>query len=230
MKVTCILPAYGRHDATLALIPRLLDPKVAGLPLSDYELVVVCNAEPALAERIKREMPDARVIMSARNIGYWRALKVGTQKANGYLVVNLANDLLPGYHWLRKCLSAFEGTFRDGVGLVGLNDGVRTDQSAHFMIAKALLESWYGQDYWPIVYAHSFGDAEICDRARAIEKYVVAPYAVMLHNHVYNGAPDDIVYQEGRATMMSDKSLYDARKANAYQAVNPNLPPQKQGG
>lgn len=227
MKVTCILPAYGRVDTTLALIPRLLDPKVAGLEPSDFELIVVANAEPALAERIKREMPSARVIASARNVGYWRALKVGTQKASGYLIVNLANDLLPGYHWLRKGLSAYEGTFRDGEGLLGFNDGIRTDQSAHFMIAKSLLASWYGEDYWPLVYAHSFGDAEICDRARAIEKYVVAPYAVLLHNHYYNGAPQDIVYQEGRATMMSDKSLYDARKANGWVTPNPNLPPMK---
>lgn len=215
MRISCILPAYGRVEQTLALIPRLLDPKVSGLDSSQYELIVVVNGEQALAERVKAVL-GTRVIFSPRNVGYWRALKAGTRAANGQLIVNLANDLLPGYHWLRKALTAYDGTFKDGIGLLGFNDLIRTDQSAHFMIAKALLESWYGQDYWPLVYAHSFGDTEICDRARAVDKYVMSPFAGLYHNHAYNGAPQDVVYQEGKASMMSDKSRYESRKATAW--------------
>ncbi len=226
MRVSCIIPCYGRVDATLSLLPRLIDPKVSGLELSDYEVIAVVNGDNALAERIK-SIANVRVIASGRNVGYWKALKAGTRVANGALIVNLANDLLPGYHWLRKGLTAYEGAFKDGIGLCGFNDGIRSDQSAHFMIAKSLLRDWYGEDYWPIVYGHSFGDSEVCDRARAIEKYVVAPFAVTFHNHFYTGAPMDVTYSEGRATMMSDKSLYDARKATNWGQAPTQAPVRK---
>lgn len=237
MRVTCILPCYGRVEQTLELIRRLLQTEpvnVTGLDANEWELICFVNGEQGLGERIKSLYPSVRVINSQRNIGYWRALKVATSKSTAPLLVNLANDLLPSYHWLRKALTAFDGAFTDGIGLLGFNDGIRTDQSAHMLVSRALLEKWYGHEYWPTMYEHSFGDTELCQRARAMDKYVVAPYAVLFHNHAFNGAPSDIVYGEGRATMERDKGVYEMRRANEWGAVTapsePMIVPQARRG
>lgn len=216
MRVSAILPCYGRHEQTLALIPRLLFS--AGIDQSDWELICVTQGDSDLASKLQA-ISGIRVLAGKTNVGYWRALKVATQRSMAPILCNLANDLLPGHHWLRKALTAYDATFKDGVGMLGLNDGIRTDQSAHFLISRSLLESWYGEELWPIMYAHSFGDSEMCDRAKAMEKYVIAPFAVVLHNHLYNGAPDDEVYKLGRQSMGVDKELYVMRKANNWNPI-----------
>lgn len=213
MRLAAILPCYGRHEQTLSLVPRLLSS--SGIDRSDWELICVTQGEPELATKLQA-LSGIRVLAAKTNVGYWRALKVATQRSLAPILCNLANDLLPGHHWLRKALTAYDATFKDGIGMLGLNDGIRTDQSAHFLISRELLEQWYGQELWPTMYMHSFGDSEMCDRAKAIEKYVIAPFAIMYHNHHFTGAVKDEVYTLGQKSMNADHELYEMRKANQW--------------
>lgn len=213
MRVTVILPCYSRPEQTLALVPRLL--ATAGLSRDVWELICVTQGDAELAAQLQT-ISGIRILAGKKNVGYWNALRVATQFSQSPILCNLANDLLPGFHWLRKALTAYDATFKDGIGMLGLNDGIRTDQSAHFLIARSLLESWYGKDLWPTMYAHSFGDSEMCDRAKAMEKYVIAPFAVMYHNHHFTGARKDEVYVLGQQSMDRDHALYEMRKANHW--------------
>lgn len=217
MRVTAILPCYGRPEQTLALVPRLLS--TAGLDKDTWELICVTQGDAELASRLQA-LSGIRILAGKSNVGYWRALKVATQFSTAPILCNLANDLLPGYHWMRKALTAYDATYKDGIGMLGLNDGIRTDQSAHFLISRTLLEQWYGKEYWPTMYMHSFGDSEMCDRAKAMEKYVIAPFAVMYHNHFFTGMGKDEIYTLGQRSMNADHELYEMRKANQW---NPQL-------
>lgn len=225
MRVTAIMPCYQRHAQTLALVPRLL----ATAGTDDWELVCVVNGDVPLAQELQR-INRIRVIAGRSNVGYWRALKEGTKRTTSQLVCNLANDLLPGHHWLRKALLAYDTLYKDGIGMIGFNDGIRNDQSAHFIIARDLLTRWYGEEFWPTYYKHTYGDSEMCDRAKSEGKYAIAPFAVLYHDHPYSGAQDDAVYKEGRATVPEDKAMYEMRRANNWVlSVDPNRPPQKSG-
>jgi GT2 family glycosyltransferase len=225
VRVTAIIPCYGRHAQTLALVPRLL----ATAGVDDWELVCVVNGDAALAQELQR-ISHVRIFAAKANVGYWRALKEGTKRTSSQIVCNLANDLLPGHHWLRKALLAYDTLYKDGVGMIGFNDGIRNDQSAHFLIARDMLQRWYGEELWPTYYLHSYGDSEMCDRAKAESKYAIAPFAVMYHDHVFTGAKNDAVYEEGKKSVGQDRAMYEMRKQNNWSlSVDPNRMPQKSG-
>ena len=109
---------------------------------------------------------------------------------------NLANDLLPGQHWLQRAVAAYAATFGDGPGLLGFNDGHHeTEHSCHFLISRMLLDDYGG---WPVWYDHNYGDTELCQRAIADGLYAKAPWATLFHDHPYFGGDDDSVYAEGQ--------------------------------
>lgn len=221
MKVSAILPCYGRHEQTLELIPRLLGS--SGLDASEWELICVVNGQPELAQKLQ-SVRGIRILSSKTNLGYWGALRVGTQKSTFPILCNLANDLLPGFDWLKRALNAYELTF-GAEGMCGFNDGVRLDQSAHFLIARSMLYRWYGDNHWPVHYMHSFGDSEISARAKAERKFAIAPFAVLFHaEHYMLGGRMDDVYELGKASFDADMAMYELRKANKWSSTPAPLP------
>jgi hypothetical protein len=218
-EVAAILPARGRHAETLALIPRLL--ATAGM---DFELHVVVDEDPTLSDLLWKYLKQRQggFRLSAREYrgGYWRVLRAGTQATDAPLLVNLANDLLPGLHWLKRAVEVHQRQYGDGPGVVGFNDGIHTGaHAAHMLISRALLEGWYGGDYWPLHYQHEYGDTEIVQRAQQVHRWHWEATAVLYHNHPYtgqNGGQADRVYQEGWATRDADRALFMQRKARGW--------------
>lgn len=206
MRVAAIMPCRGRAEQTVRNVRRLL----ATAGDVEWGLILVSDGDdsaPVLEG-------TSRLIMRERG-GYWRALAYATMTTDAPLLVNLANDLLPGQHWLQRAYAAYTQTFGDGPGLVGFNDGHHeTGHSCHFLIARSLLDRYGG---WPAgVYDHNFGDTELCQRAIADGLYVKAPWATLFHDHVYFGGQDDAVYQEGRAQSDRDHRIFNWRKAHGW--------------
>lgn len=217
MKVSAILPAYGRHAQTIDLIPRLLGS--AGLAANEWELIVVSNGQAELTTQLQG-VRGIRILSSKTNLGYWGALKVATLKSTSPIICNLANDLLPGYDWLKRALDAYELTYGEGEGLMGINDSLRLDQSAHFLIARSMLHRWYGEEYWPTHYRHSFGDSEISARAKSERKFAIAPFSVLMHfAHPMVGGDLDDVYRLGSDSFEQDEAMFEMRKANKWGAL-----------
>ena len=138
-----------------------------------------------------------------------------TRNTDAPLLCNLANDLLPGQHWLARAVAAYTHEFGDGPGLLGFNDGHHeVGHSCHFLISRSLLDDYGG---WPVWYDHNYGDTELCQRAIADGLYAKAPWATLFHDHPYFGGDDDSVYAEGRARAEQDHVTYERRKANRWQ-------------
>jgi GT2 family glycosyltransferase len=78
------------------------------------------------------------------------------------------------------------------------------------LIHRDLLASFGG---WPVWYHHNFGDTELCLRAQQAGRYGKAAWAVLFHDHVFFGAPDDAVYAEGRSRAHEDEALFQQRRA-----------------
>jgi len=152
---------------------------------------------------------------------YWNALAMSMVERDTPLIVNLANDLLPGQHWLARAVAAYQETFGDGIGMVGFNDGHHeTGHSCHFLIHRGLLERYGG---WPTIYDHNYGDTELCQRAIQDGVYVKAPWATLYHDHPYFGGVDDQVYQEGRQRADRDHQIYEWRKAHGWPPYSETL-------
>lgn len=160
------------------------------------------------------------MISTARpRLTYWQAMELATQATDSGLIVNLANDLLPGQDWLARGLRDYRQAF-PGVtnyGLLGFNDGHHeVGHSPHFLIDRDLLTYLGG---WPTWYDHNYGDTELCQRALGLNLYAKSPWATLFHDHVYFGADDDAVYQEGRASAARDQALYEQRRAAGWPTI-----------
>lgn len=213
MNVAAIMPCRGRHEQTVRNVRRLL--ATAG-----YEpWPLILTGTPADFQPIAELTHAGRITLLAspgERLTYWQAMAIGYFATDQELIVNLANDLLPGQHWLGRAVAAYKETFGEGIGMVGFNDGHHeTGHSCHFLIHRGLLERYGG---WPTWYDHNYGDTELCQRAIADGLYVKAPWATLFHDHPYFGGQDDVVYAEGRARADKDHQLYEWRRARGWPA------------
>lgn len=217
--VAAIMPCRGRPEQTVACVRRLLS--TAGAPL---ELIAVGSGgdfDPLMA--LQRDVKDVqlRVIADneAKRLTYWQALAYATERTDAQLLVNLANDLLPGQHWLKRAIEAYQEQWPrpNDYGLLGFNgDSHEVGHSCHFMIDRDFLTYLGG---WPTHYDHAFGDTELCQKAIALGFYAKAPWALLYHDHPYWGGQDDAVYAEGRAAVSRDEQLYLERKRMGWPTV-----------
>lgn len=212
----------GREQQTLELVPRLLE--TAGYDHHDLSLTLVVDGDAGLGQRLSDAFvrPGAPIAV-LRNLGtpqgYWKCLQMGTSHNQAPLIVNLANDLLPGRQWLGRAVDAFDERFADGQGIMGFNDGVHSGaHAAHFLASRGLLAAMFGAALWPLHYHHNYGDTEIVARAVEKGKFAVAPWAVLYHNHIVTGAANDVVYRTGMSTWEEDQATFARRQANRWQS------------
>lgn len=222
MNIAAILPCRGRAEQTVTNVRRLL--ATAGLQHGRDWLLYLAGGEEEVGtiwRACSQMAADGHSIVTATSaalrVSYWRALEMVTQRTDAPLLCNLANDVLPGQHWLRRAVEAYQQTFGDGLGLLGFNgDSHETNHSCHFLISRSLLDHYGG---WPIWYDHNFGDTELCQRAITDGLYAKAPWALLYHDHPYWGGRDDAVYQEGRKAVSRDEQLYLERKRLGWPPV-----------
>lgn len=206
--VAAIMPCRGRVEQTVRNVKRLL--ATAGdVDWRLYLVGVVADVQPLAG------LAGPRVTIVAapgERLTYWQAMQLGTQHSAEQLIANLANDLLPGQHWLARAVAAYRETWPDpnDYGLLGFNDGHHeTGHSCHFLIDRDLLTYLGG---WPTWYDHAYGDTELCQRTIALGLYAKAPWATLFHDHPYFGGDDDAVYAEGRRRVDRDYQLYEQRR------------------
>jgi hypothetical protein len=210
MNIAAILPCRGRSEQTLTNVRRLLS--TAGAPL---QLIVVGGKdEHPLLDSLARIDGVQALKSDAARVTYWQALAGATRSTNATHLIALANDLLPGQHWLRRATDAYQEAFGDGPGLLGFNgDSYDVGHSCHFLIDRRLLADYGG---WPMWYDHNYGDTELCQRAIADGLYAKAPWAILFHDHPYFGGRDDAIYQEGRALADRDATIYEQRRRTGW--------------
>lgn len=204
------MPCLGRENETIELLPRLRE--AAGY---SARYVCISDGDASLQVNLAQEFEKqgVEVWCAKEPMGYWRCLSEVTQDTDSPLIVNLANDLLPGRHWLKRAVEAYAKRYGEAKGIIGFNDGVHAgSHAAHFLISSDLLHDWYGDAYWPTFYHHNFGDTEICQMAIARELFAVAPFAVLYHNHPVTGGKNDDVYAKGMSTWTQDQQTFEKRK------------------
>ena len=220
--VAVILPVYGRHEQTLVNAARM----VAAAGAVDALWVAVGGAtEDATIDALVDTYDWVGACGPAERYTYWQALAKGQDAALAWpdrtgepsILCAVANDVWAGERWLELGLSAYAARFPDGEGLMGFaGDGHPVTHSCHFLIGRRLLAHLGG---WPVHYRHNFGDTELCRRAQALGRYAKATRAILEHRHpIITGAPDDEVYQAGRAGWTQDEALYYARLARGWTA------------
>lgn len=220
MNIVAIMPCRGRAEQTIANVRRLLG--TAGYENWHLYLTGVKDEVNTIWNDLSRTDAEAWRLGNAGvktdRLTYWQALEIVTSRVDHPYLVNLANDLFPGQHWLRRAVEAYQQTFGSSDGMIGFNDGHHeVGHSCHFLISRSLLDRYGG---WPVWYDHNFGDTELCQRAIADGVYAKAPWAVLYHDHPYFGGRDDQVYAEGRARSERDHQLFEQRRRQGWPRVS----------
>src|SRR5688572_13792793 len=107
MKVAAIMPCRGRAEQTVANVRRLL--ATAGdvdwklyLVGGDNEVGLIwkaCSQADITLEKI------SMITSATRRVTYWQALTMAMEHTDAPLLACLANDLLPGQHWLQRAVA-----------------------------------------------------------------------------------------------------------------------------
>jgi hypothetical protein len=211
VRIAAIMPCRGRAEQTITNVRRLL----ATAGHDNWQLICMIDDDPAVDRAVAdADLPIWRATNPGRS-GYWRNLQAATDHWPEFpYLVNLANDLLPGQHWLKRAVEAYRQQFGENAGLLGFNgDSHEVGHSCHFLISRALLSRYGG---WPVWYDHNYGDTELCARAIQDRCYAKAPWAILFHDHPYFGGQDDPVYAEGRAMQGRDATIYERRKRSGW--------------
>lgn len=207
MRVTAILPCWGRSQQTVTNVRRLLS--TAGRV--KWTLHAVTH-EPDLAEALG-DVDGVRV-WSHTPVTYWQAMRLVHRETNDPLVIGLANDLLPSPRWLERGVLAYKRRFGGGQGLLGFNDGIHGPElSPHFLVHRDMVDRYGG---WPSWYDHNFGDVEFCVRAQAEGLYHKDPWIVLYHDHWLTGAPTDTTYRKGGLRAKEDEKLFVERRSRGW--------------
>lgn len=214
MNVAAILPCRGRMQQTVSNVKRLL--QTSGY--DDWRLYAVGGKDESDTLNALARLGIPTMTAVADRLTYWQALAEVTAVTTEPIICTLANDLLPGMHWLGRAVAAYQETFGAVDGMVGFNgDSHEVDHSCHFLIGRKLLTYLGG---WPVWYEHNYGDTELCQRAIEAGAYAKAPWALLFHNHPYWAGEDDNVYAEGRATIERDQKLYEYRRKMGWPSVH----------
>jgi hypothetical protein len=216
--IAAIMPCRGRAEQTVTNVRRLL----ATAGVSNWGMLIVVDDDPDVSAILQRELEDVHQTLIIDRVpagGYWRCLEAAQSYTDAPLLANLANDLWACDNWLSEALAEYREHFGDGDGLLGFaGDGHAPHHSCHFLISRRLLDKYGG---WPTWYHHNFGDRELCARAQADGRYAKAERAYVEHCHVERGlAPDDAVYQAGRANYRQDEALFAQRRRDGWPPVS----------
>lgn len=215
IRVAAILPCRGRPEQTARNVERLL--ATAGNVPGGWHLTCIGGAEDRDAVLACHAAgARTRCLLDRPRLTYWQAMEYETAfyATDGDLapplLVNLANDLLPGALWLQRAVQAYDaqgGRYQ----VLGFNDGISA--TAHFLVTRQWLDAHGG---WPVWYDHMCGDLEIVERAQAEGVYASLPWAVLYHDHHMTGAARDAVYAEGETRWAEDRARFAARRAAGW--------------
>lgn len=140
-KVSVIVVNYRGAEHTVTCLRELVS--TVSYPAARIELICVDNASGGdEAARIAREVPQATVVPSERNLGFAGGCDLGAEHAGGDVLAFLNNDARPHRDWIRSAVDTLRAD--PAVGIVASKvlswDGTTID------FADAGL-TWFGMGY-----------------------------------------------------------------------------------
>jgi len=159
-KVSIVIPTLCRPDALKALGQSI--PRLAGW----HNLEVVVEHDSLEQRR-----------------GAPKTLKAAVARTSGNFILFLGDDCRPTKNFVRQALECAFKNFRDGFGLVGLNDGIwQGEVATHWLASKDLLPLLDGE-FFHTGYHHVGCDNELTARCKKLGRYAWAREAKIEHDH-----------------------------------------------
>ena len=166
----------------------------AGVPASQFEIVTAVDTE---------------------GIGCPEMVKMLTQKTKYDLVMFLGDDTVPQENFLKNALMEMHD-LPDGWGVVGLNSGGKESDKtkryfySHWLAHKNILEHIEGGNFFSTDYVHCWGDVELSDIAKDLDRWTYAKDSIITHYHpIFDTAEWDDGYTKAYSP---ENRIYDERE------------------
>jgi GT2 family glycosyltransferase len=212
LKVSVLFPTTGRPDRAEACLRNLRETTWD----LDIEIVAAVDADPETTERIFPLVDTLNVCPTLR--GCSTAWNDALALATGDPIVFAADDLRFEPLWLDHAIEALD-RFPDGQGLVGFNDGHWDGNvlSTHYLMTRRFIIDILGGVVAFPWYRHSFNDAEVCDRAKAAQRFTWCEEAKVYHDHwTYGDRPKDPTDELTLGEHSESQRIYEQRKAAGF--------------
>lgn len=157
----------------------------------------------------------------AKGIGCPRMVEALTAEARFDWVMFLGDDTIPRPGFLKSAMAS-AGTLPDGWGVVGLNteDPSGTNDRAHWMAHKRMLDLIPGGAFFPTEYRHCYCDDELKDIAIENGRWTYAKDCRIDHDHPINGGEVDDGYERAyHDDAKGDRRVYQNRKQSRRRAA-----------
>jgi glycosyltransferase involved in cell wall biosynthesis len=172
-----------REDSKFYL--DFLNPKVS--------VVIPTLCRPEAVEALEQSIPELakwdnlEIVVEQDSLdnrrGAPKTLKAGVDRSTGDFVLFLGDDCRPTAGFVRIALECAFKNFRDGFGLVGLNDGIwKGEIATHWLASKALLPMLDGE-FFHTGYHHVGCDNELTARCKKLGKFAWCEESRIEHDH-----------------------------------------------
>ncbi len=205
LDVAILIPTRGRTNMLSDCVRSLRDTP------GGWEATVLHDGEEPPSWLMH---PDTRTIhiQIHTQAGYWRALDRGMDISRRPLIAYFANDCVFDPGWLEAALICWNLEFPDGLGLLGINDGLHDFQHCcHGITSRRWLEVLYGQPARFPPYRHHYGDSELTQFSMDLDRLRYCRSAMVRHLHPDNDGRerDEVDGEAGNSALVRPE--YDRR-------------------
>jgi GT2 family glycosyltransferase len=209
MTIAALIPTLNRPDGLRRVLQSLRDTAPSVVP------VVAADMDDTTAQAIATEHGAVLAVIPETRRGCAYAWNAALRAAPAYDVYVIASDdceFTPG--WLEASLAALAKL--GGSGLVGFNDGKKRAESLavlYLMTRDFITEHHGGVAAVPHYFTWGV-DTEAIMRAQAVDKYVKALDAKVLHH--WGGPKADSTYAMGAEHRDETKRIYGERRDSGF--------------
>ena len=187
--IAIIIPTRNRYSN---LRRCLLDLDKVDYP--NKEILVICDDDLETYNSVMLNCPSPCKLFLTERLELVKATKFGIEQMKSDFFVYYNDDMMMDPKCLKIAIKEFQEKFKDGIGLIGFDDGINKFIGAVGLTNKKTVEKFDG---WNPTYIHFWADTELGVRTRKAGCFYWSHDAKIDHLHpLVKKAPWDKTYEE----------------------------------
>ena len=202
--IAIIVPTRNRYSIIRRCILNLLE-----VDYPEKEIMVICDDDLSTFNRLTLNLPGFYKMYTVERSELVKATIFGINNIESEFFVYYNDDMIMHKDCLTVAMKEFKERFKDGIGLIGFDDGINRWIGTVGLTTKKTVEKF---DCWTPAYVHYYADTEIGVRTLKAGCFYWSHDAKVEHLHpLVNKAKWDNTYRESQPFLMRDGIAFTAR-------------------